>query len=226
MKGLPHGRPFFLYTPLMISYVVEHNPDDRVLENAVRILKSGGLIAFPTETNWVVVADPAEKKGIEKLYQLRHVDNTKHFTVLCSSFQRATEIAHIEDAAFALMKKVIPGPYTFILPAQKKIQKYLKASRTDHEVGVRFPPNKLCQSLIDAYDGILISSHINHEMIDAEDDGIPLYSAQIEDTLGNFIDLIIDPGEYEFLSPTTIVDFTQGTPEVVRVGSGKPDLFL
>lgn len=210
----------------MIAYVQAHSPDNRVLENAFRILKSGGLIAFPTETNWVVVADPAEKKGIDRLYQLRHVDNTKHFTVLCSSFKRATEIAQIEDHAFALMKKVIPGPYTFILPAQKKIQKFLKASKTDHEVGVRFPPNKLCLSLIDAYDGILISSHINHEMIETEDDGVPLYSALIEDNLGHLIDLIIDPGEYEFLGPTTIVDFTQGTPEVVRIGSGKPDLFL
>ena len=210
----------------MISYVIPHSPDDRVLENAGRILKSGGLIAFPTETNWVVVADPAEKKGIDKLYKLRHVDNTKHFTVLCSSFQKAVEVAHIEDSAFALMKKVIPGPYTFILPAQKKIQKYLKASKTDHEVGVRFPPNKLCQSIIDRYDGILISSHINHEMIDAEDDGIPLYSALIEDNLSHLIDLIIDPGEYEFLGSTTIVDFTQGTPEVVRIGAGRPDLFL
>lgn len=210
----------------MIAYVQPHSPDHRVLENAARILKAGGLIAFPTETNWVVVADPAEKKGIDKLYRLRHVDNTKHFTVLCSSFQKAMEIAHIEDGAFALMKKVVPGPYTFILPAQKKIQKFLKASKTDHEVGVRFPPNKLCQSLIDAYDGVLISSHINHEMIDAEDDGIPLYSALIEDNLSHLIDLIIDPGEYEFLGPTTIVNFTQGIPEVVRIGSGKADLFL
>ncbi len=210
----------------MISYVVEQNTDSRVLENAFRILKAGGLIAFPTETNWVVVADPSVKKGIDKLYQLRHVDNTKHFTVLSSSFQKAMEIAHIDDSAFALMKKVIPGPYTFILPAQKKIQKFLKASKTDHEVGVRFPPKKLCLSLIDAYDGVLISSHINHEMIEAEDDGVPLYSALIEDNLGHMIDLIIDPGEYEFLGPTTIVNFTQGFPEVVRIGSGSPDLFL
>lgn len=183
-------------------------------------------MALPTETNWVVVADPAEKKGIEKLYQLRHVDNTKHFTVLCSGFRRAMEIALIDDNAFSLMKKVIPGPYTFILPAQKKITKYLKASKTDHEVGVRFPPKKLCQTLIDLYDGVLISSHINHEMIEMEDDGIPLYSALIEDNLGHLIDLIIDPGEYEFLGPTTIVDFTQGVPEVIRVGSGDPELFL
>lgn len=210
----------------MISYVVEHNPDDRVLNQASRILTSGGLIAFPTETNWVVVADAAEKKGVDRLYQLRHVDNTKHFSVLCATFQKATEIAFIDDAAFALMKKVIPGPYTFILPAQKKITKYLKASKIDHQVGVRFPPGPLCRRIIEGHDGILLATHITHDMVDGSDENIPLYSALIEDNLGHLIDLIIDPGEYEFLGPTTIVDFTQGEPEVVRVGSGAPDLFL
>lgn len=210
----------------MISYVVEHNPDDRVLNNASQILRNGGLVAFPTETNWVVVADPFEKKGVDKLYQLRHVENTKHFTVLCSDFRSAMEIAYIEDSAFALMKKVVPGPYTFILPAQKTITKYLKASKTDHEVGVRFPPKPLCKRLIETHGGILLASHINHDMIDGSDENLPLYSALIEDNLGHLIDLIIDPGEYEFLGPTTIVDFTQGAPEVVRIGSGNPDLFL
>lgn len=205
---------------------MEHSLDERVLNNASRILKEGGLIAFPTDTNWVVVADPFVKKGVDKLYQLRHEDNSKHFTILCSNFKKAMEISTIDNGAFALMKKVIPGPYTFILPANKKITKCLKASKTDHQVGVRFPPSALCRGIIDAHDGVLISSHINHEMIDAEDDGVPLYSALIEDNLGNMIDLIIDPGDYEFLGPTTIVDFTQGGPEVVRVGSGSPDLFL
>lgn len=210
----------------MISYVVEHNPDDRVLNNASQILRNGGLVAFPTETNWVVVADPFEKKGVDRLYQLRHVDNTKHFTVLCSDFRSAMEIAYIEDSAFVLMKKVVPGPYTFILPAQKTITKYLKASKTDHEVGVRFPPKPLVKRLIETHGSVLIASHISHDMIEDADEDIPLYSALIEDNLGHLIDLIIDPGEYEFLGPTTIVDFTQGYPEVVRVGSGKPDLFL
>ena len=124
------------------------------------------------------------------------------------------------------MKKVVPGPYTFILPAQKKITKYLKASKTDHQVGVRFPPKPLCRGLIEAHDGVLLSSHISHDMIEGSDEGIPLYSAMIEDNLGHLIDLIIDSGEYEFLGPTTIVDFTEGAPEVVRIGSGDPALFL
>lgn len=209
----------------MIEYVVEHNPDDRVLKKASQILRSGGLVCFPTETNWVVIADPYNKDSVDKLYALRHVDNTKHFTILCSTFQKAMEIAFISDSAFALMKRVVPGSYTFILEAQKKITKYLKASKYDHQVGIRFPPKKLCRSILDAHDDVVISSHISADMLELEE-GEYIYSALIEDHFGNLIDLIIDPGEVEFVGATTIVDFTEGVPEVLRVGAGDPALFM
>lgn len=208
----------------MIEYVVEHNPDDRILLKASQILRNGGLICFPTETNWVVVADPFHKEGVDKLYRLRHVDNTKHFTILCDSFQKAQDISFIDDNAFRILKKIIPGPYTFIFDARKKITKYLKASKTDKEVGVRFPPKLLCQKLLELHGEVVISTHITHEMMEMEDDGIPIYSALIEDFYGGKIDMIIDPGEYEFIGlHTTIIDFTTGMPEVIREGAGKVD---
>ena len=209
----------------MIEYVVEHNPDDRILMRASQILKNGGLLCFPTETNWVVVCDPFKKESVDKLYRIRHIDNTKHFTVLCSSFQKAMEIAFIDDSAFRLIKKVIPGSYTFIFEAQKKITKFLKASKVDHQVGIRFPPNHLCRSILTAFDGVLLSTHITHDMIDGADPGVPLYSLLIEDQFGPSIEIIIDPGEIEFVGPTTIVDFTSGVPEVQRVGAGNPTIF-
>jgi tRNA threonylcarbamoyl adenosine modification protein (Sua5/YciO/YrdC/YwlC family) len=206
----------------MIEYVVEHNPDDRTLKKASQILRNGGLICFPTETNWVVVADPFNKEGIDKLYRFRHVDNTKHFTVLCDTFQKAQEVSFIDDGAFRLLKKMIPGSYTFIFEAQKKITKHLKASKTDKEVGIRFPPKALCLKFLEVHGEVVISSHLTHEMMEMEDDGNPLYSALIEDYYGNKIDMIIDPGEYEFIgNNTTIIDFTSGAPEVIREGAGK-----
>lgn len=208
----------------MIEYVIEHNPDDRILKKASEILKSGGLVCFPTESNWVVIADPFNKQGVDKLYSLRHVENTKHFTVLCPNFQKAMEIALIPDSAFSLMKRVVPGSYTFILEAHKKITKLLKASKYDHQVGIRFPPNKLCRSILSAHNEVVISSHITHDMLEQEE-GTYLYSALIEDYFGNLIDLIIDPGEVEFIGQTTIVDFTSGFPEVVRTGAGDASLF-
>ncbi len=209
----------------MIEYVVEHNPDDRVLTRASQILQNGGLLCFPTETNWVVVCDPFKKESVDKLYRIRHIENTKHLTVLCPSFQKAMEIAFIDDSAFRLMKKVIPGPYTFIFEAQKKITKFLKASKVDHQVGIRFPPKQLCRSIMTSFNGVLLSTHISHDMIEGSDPDLPLYSLLIEEQFGSLIDMIIDSGETEFVGSTTIVDFTSGMPEVQRVGAGNPALF-
>jgi tRNA threonylcarbamoyl adenosine modification protein (Sua5/YciO/YrdC/YwlC family) len=205
----------------MIDYVVAQNPDDRTLLKASQILRNGGLICFPTETNWVVVADPFNREGVDKLYKLRHVENTKHFTILCDSFQKAQEVCHIEDGAFRILKKIIPGSYTFIFEAQKKITKYLKASKTDKEVGIRFPPIKLCQRLLEIHGEVVISSHLTHDMLDLDEDSPFLYGALIDEYFGNKIDLILDPGEYEFLGESTsIVDFTTGTPIVMREAAG------
>ena len=209
----------------MIEYVVEHNPDDRILKKASQILRNGGLICFPTETNWVVVADPFNKEGVDKLYRLRHVDNTKHFTVLCESFQMAQEICFIDDSAFRLLKKIIPGHYTFIFEAKKKITKFLKASKADKEVGIRFPPVNLCRHFLAVHGEVVISTHLTYEMLGLEEDEIPLYGALIDDSCGNKIDLTLDPGEYEFIGDsTTIVDFTSGVPEIIREGAGATQL--
>jgi tRNA threonylcarbamoyl adenosine modification protein (Sua5/YciO/YrdC/YwlC family) len=208
----------------MIEYVVEHNPDDRTLLKASQILRNGGLISFPTETNWVVVADPYQKVGVDKLYRLRHVENTKHFTILCDSFKKAQEVSLIDDGSFRILKKIIPGSYTFIFEAQKKITKYLKASKIDKEVGIRFPPKPLCRRLLEVHGDVVISTHLTHDMLEMEDDGSVLYGALIDDYFGNQIDLVIDPGEYEFIGhSTTIIDFTSGTPEIIRQGAGSVD---
>jgi tRNA threonylcarbamoyl adenosine modification protein (Sua5/YciO/YrdC/YwlC family) len=211
----------------MIDYIVEENPDDRILNKASTILRNGGLICFPTETNWVVCCDPLNQKAVEKLYQLKKIDPSKHSTILCSNFQIAMEMAIISDGAYSLIKKIIPGPYTFIFEAQKKITKILKASKRDHQIGIRFSPRLVCQFLLRNYGAALISSHISQDMISTNEDiQYPLNSILIEEYFGHQIDLIIDPGEYEFQDPTTIIDYTSGEPVIVRNGSGKFELFI
>jgi tRNA threonylcarbamoyl adenosine modification protein (Sua5/YciO/YrdC/YwlC family) len=205
----------------MIEYVVAHNPDDRILLKASQILRNGGLICFPTETNWVVVADPFNKEGVEKLYRLRHVDNTKHFTVLCDSFKKAQEVSLIDDHAFRILKKMIPGSYTFIFEAQKKITKNLKASKLDKEVGIRFPPSRLVQKILQFHGDVVLSSHLSADMLEVDDENLFIYGALIEEYFGEKIELILDPGEYDFIGlSTTIVDFTSGAPEIIREGAG------
>ena len=209
----------------MIEYVQEHNPDDRVLKKASDLLSKGKLICFPTDTNWTLAACATQKDAIEKLYKIKRVSNQKHFAILCDSISRASEIAHIDNQAFRLIKKIIPGHYTFIFEATKKIAKYVQASKTDKEVGIRFVPSDLVNKLIETHDEVLICTNIPHSMLGIIDEQTPIYSYQLEDSLSHIVDLIIDPGEFDFVAPSSIVSFTNEIPEVLREGPGDTSLF-
>lgn len=204
----------------MISYIVAESPDDRILIKASQILRSGGLLCLPLDTNWIVIADPFVKEGVEKLYRFRHVENTKHFTVFCANFAQASEVALVSDQSFRLLRRVVPGPYTFIFKAQKKIIRHLKASKVDHEVGLRFPSSSLLQVLLERHGSVAIGTHVSAEMIPDHDPETPIWAGLIEDSFGPQIDLIIDPGEVEFTGPTTIISLSDEEPQLVREGAG------
>ncbi len=204
----------------MIEYVVSENPDDRIIQKASQLLKTGKLICLPLDTNWFVLADPFNKVGVENLYRFRHVENTKHFTVFCSDFKSASEIAHIDDSIFRLLKRVVPGPYTFIFRAQKKIIRHLKASKVDHEVGVRFPPSFILKQLLAQHGEVVIGTHVTADMLNEHPPEAPIWSGLIEEEFGNQISLVLDPGEIEFTGPTTIISFSEGSAELIREGAG------
>lgn len=204
----------------MIEYVIEHNPDDRVLEKACAILNSGGLICAPTDTNWQVLANPYKKEAVEKLYLLKKENQSKHFSLLCSSISMASELAHINDSAFKLLKKITPGHYTFIFEATKKISKVIKATKTDKEVGIRFVPSPLIDKLIARYNEALISTNIAPHMVDHLGDE-KVYSYMIEDKLSHMIQMIIDPGEVEFIGESSILNLMdEANFHVIREGVG------
>lgn len=209
----------------MIEYVIPQNPDDRVLAKASDLLKNGELVCFPTDTNWLVTCSPYNKNAVEKLYKLKEENIHKHFSVMCSSISMASEVAHIEDQAFKILKKITPGHYTFIFKPSKKITKVLKASKTDKEIGLRFTPNVLARKIIDHHGDILLSTNITPSILNiGEDDEI--YSYMIEEKLSHLIPMIIDPGELEFVGPSTIVDFSKDEgPELIRAGAGPVDIF-
>lgn len=208
----------------MISYVVAENPDDRVLEKASQLLKSGRLLCLPTESNWIVLADPFVKEGVDRLYRFRHVDNTKHFTLFCSDISQVSDIAMVSDFNFRFLKKYTPGSFTFILKAQKKITRHLKASKTDHQVGVRICPSPLLRALLTRHAGPAIGSHVDASMIPDHSEELSIWAGLIEDTYGHSIDLIMDTGEVEFQGQTTIIDLSgEEGPEVIREGIGLLD---
>lgn len=211
----------------MIEYIVAHNPDNRVINRASEILKNGGLICFPTDTNWVLAACSTKKSAIEKLYKIKKEDAQKHFSLLCNDISKASEVAHISNHAFRLLKKCIPGNYTFIFEATKKISKLIQASKTDKEVGIRFVPSVLVNRIIEVHGEVLVSTNVPLRLLDLSPDYIgPIYSYQLEDKISHLTEQIIDPGEIEFSGPSSIIDFSAGdVPIIVREGAGDTHIF-
>ena len=205
----------------MIEYILDHSPDDRILKRASTIMKDGGIVCVPTDTHWVMLTDAFNKSGVEKLYRLKGEQKNHHFSVICSSISMASDYAVIPDSSFRLINRKIPGHYTFIFEATKKMIKTLKASKTDHEIGLRFIPIHFINALIELHGSGLISTNVDEKVL-----GIPfelneLYSFQLEECLSGKVDMIIDPGEYLFVGSSTIYNFAGELPELVREGAGE-----
>ncbi len=205
----------------MIEYILEHNPDDRILKKASSIMKAGGIICIPTDTHWVMATDPFNKSGVDKLYRLKGEQKNHHFSVLCSSISMASDYAVIPDSSFRIINRKIPGHYTFIFEATKKMTKAIKASKTDHEIGLRFIPIHYLNTLIDIHEGGLITTNVDDHVLGLECDRHELYSYQLEECLQGKVDMIIDPGEFSFVGSSTIYNLSSEFPELIREGAGE-----
>lgn len=206
----------------MIEYILDHNPDDRILNRASTLMKNGGIICIPTDTHWVMATDPFSKAGVDKLYQYKGEHKSHHFSVLCSSISMASDYAVIPDSSFRIINRKIPGHYTFIFEASKKMIKAIKASKTDHEIGLRFIPRHFINALINIHGGGLITTNVDSQVLGFECDRHELYSYQLEESLQGKVELILDPGEFSFVGPSTIYNFSHDYPELIREGAGEP----
>jgi tRNA threonylcarbamoyl adenosine modification protein (Sua5/YciO/YrdC/YwlC family) len=212
----------------MIYYVVEENPDDRVIEKGVSIIKGGGVIAFPTDSNWVMGADINSKSGVEKLYRIKKVDKKRHLSLICNSISMANRFSQISNSVYRQIKGVVPGAYTFILPPSKSLPRIIRDYKKEKEIGIRIPNSVICTKLIEALDGAIISASITCKTLGFDDDNsclssseIQLYSYQIEDGLDHLIPLIIDPGEFQLKGESSIIDFSASDiPILIREGAG------
>lgn len=202
----------------MIEYVIANNPDDRVLRKASALMRNGDLVCIPTDTNWVVITDPFSKRGVENIYRFKKADKLKHFSLLCDSISRASEVAIIDDSIFKILKRIIPGHFTFIFEATKKITKAVQANKTDHQVGIRFIPSILVEKLLEIHGDVVISTNVDYHTYGLDEEAI--YSYQLEEAFGGHLKMIIDPGDYEFTGHSTIIDFTTGAAEIIRQGVG------
>ena len=206
----------------MIEYVVEHNLDDRVLRRACMLLENGGLVAYPTDSSWGIGASVLSKPGLEKLKKLK---GTLSFTptLLCANFSQWSEYAEVTNAVFKTAKRLLPGPYVFVLPTLGAAEKKWGFKRA--EVGLRLPAHPVPCRLVEALGHPVFSLTASKQLAEPgwweaawAEEVLYEYGGEVEEIPG--VDLVLDTGEPLPKVLTTVLDFTSGDPVLLRQGVG------
>jgi tRNA threonylcarbamoyl adenosine modification protein (Sua5/YciO/YrdC/YwlC family) len=194
------------------------NPQARLIGQVVEILRGDGVIAYPTDSGYALGVQLGNRAGLDRMRTIRRLDDKHHFTLLCHDFAQLGPLVYIDNAVFRMVKAATPGAYTFILPATSEVPRRLMHPRK-RTVGVRIPDHVLAHALLEALGEPLISTTL---LLPGETE--PMTEGWlIKDELDQLLDAVI-AGESGSL-PTTVVDFTSGTPEIARYGAGDPTRF-
>ncbi len=195
------------------------NPQPRLIRRAVDILLEGGVIIYPTDSSYALGCQIGAKEAMERIRRVRDLDEKHNFTLVCRDLSEITTYAKIDNQAFRLLKSLTPGAYTFIFEGTREVPRRLMHPRRK-TIGIRIPDNAICRELLGTLDQPILSTTLI-----LPGDELPLTDPyEMRDLLGYQVDLIIDGGFCGF-EPTTIVDMSGETPQVVRVGKGDPSLF-
>lgn len=199
-------------------YIHPENPQTRLINQAVEIIKSGGVIVYPTDSGYALGCAIGDKHAMDRIVAIRRLPENHNFTLVCSDLSELSTYALVTNQSYRLIKNNVPNPYTFILPATKDVPRRLMTKRKT--IGIRVPDNVIALALISALGEPILSCSLmlpNGEITQSDPD-------EIREHLEHQVDLIIHGG-YLGQSPTTVIDLTQDSPEIIRVGSGDPTPF-
>jgi tRNA threonylcarbamoyl adenosine modification protein (Sua5/YciO/YrdC/YwlC family) len=205
----------------MAKYFDVHpdNPQPRSINQVVGIVRADGLIAYPTDSCFALGCRLGNKDGIDRIREIRRLDAGHHFTLVCRDFAQLGQFVQINNALFRSIKAATPGSYTFILPATREVPRRLLHPRKK-TVGVRIPDHVVAQALLEELGEPMLSSTL---LLPGEEE--PLTQGwEIKERLDHQIDAVIDSGECG-TEPTTVIDFSQDEPEILRRGAGDPSRF-
>jgi len=196
----------------MIVEINPQNPQERLLRQAVDALTGGGIIAYPTDTCYAVGCDLFNTKGIAKIYQLKRRSLGKPFSFICADLKNISEYALVGNYAYKTMKRLLPGPYTFILEASRLVPKILQTKR--HTVGIRVPDHPICHGLLELLGHPIISTSASLP------EG-PVFSdpREIAEKFKPHLALVIDAGII-LPAPSSVISLIDDVPEVIREGKG------
>lgn len=202
----------------MLLKLYNKNNDPDVIDEIVRILEDGGLIIYPTDTMYAIGCHGLKERAIERICRIKNIDPRKNnLSIICYDLSNISEYAKIDNATFKLMKRNLPGPFTFILNTGSRLPKIF---RNRKEVGIRVPDNNIIREICLALDAPIMTTTLPRN----ENEDIEYYTNPelIEEKFGNEVDFILDGG-IGGIEPSTIVDCTGEEPEVLRQGKGLLD---
>jgi tRNA threonylcarbamoyl adenosine modification protein (Sua5/YciO/YrdC/YwlC family) len=202
-------------------YVDVHpdNPQPRVITQIADAVREDALIAYPTDSGYALGARLGNRDGRDRILQIRELDGKHDFTLMCSDFAQLGQFVHVSNSAFRAIRSATPGPYTFILPATAEVPRRLMHPKK-RTVGVRIPDHMVCQALLSELGEPMLSSSL---ILPGESEPRAL-GWEIKEELDNVVDLVVEAGE-TLAEPTTVVDWSEGYPDVVRRGAGDVDRF-
>ena len=206
----------------MLVKIYPENPSEKAIELVVDVLKKGGLVIYPTDTVYGLGCDITNHKAIERIARIRGIKPEKaHFSFICYDLSHISDyIKPIDNETYRVIKKALPGPFTFIFNASKKVPKMLSSNKKT--VGIRVPDNNIARAIVKELGNPIISTSIRDE------DEIKEYSTDPEliyEKFKDLVDLVIDGG-YGDNEPSTVIDCTMGEFEVIREGKGDLNLFV
>ena len=193
-----------------------NNPDERKIKQLVALLKKGGVIIYPTDTVYGMGCDIAHPEAIERICKIKQINPQKaQLSFLCSDLSHLSEYTKaIDTPLYRFLKLYLPGPFTFILEASKKVPKLLRTKKDT--VGIRVPDNKICKAILTELGNPILSTSLP---INAQGE-ILTDAEEINDLFENLVDMVVDGGTGGVI-PSTIVDCTVSPPEIIREGAGE-----
>lgn len=202
-----------------LFHIHPQNPQKRLIAQACQILHRGGLIVYPTDSGYALGCQIGDKAAMDKIRRIRQLDNSHNFTLVCRDLSEIATYARVNNAVYRMIKAHTPGAYTFILPATKEVPRRLQHAKRK-TIGIRIPDNNIALALLDELNEPLMSS----TLMLPDDNTVMTEIDDIVDQLDKQVDLVID-GEYCGSEPTTVVEFIDDSPEIVRIGAGEPAPF-
>ncbi len=195
------------------------NPQPRAIGQVVALINEGGLIAYPTDSCYALGCKVGNRDGIERIRDIRKLDDKHHFTLVCQDFAQLGQYVQISNSVFRLVKATTPGSYTFILPATREVPRQL-AHPKKRTIGVRIPQHAVTQAIVAELGEPLVSSTL---LLPGEAE--PLTEGwEIKERLDHQVDAVVDAGECGTV-PTTVIDLSEDEPQILRVGAGDPTPF-